>query len=147
MSLTARVDRTTDRTSNLRTLLVVSSIAAGLIHAAVVSEHLEEAWIFGLFFILAAGFQIAWAISVVLGRSVVIYAAGALANGAIMGIWLASRTIGVPIGPDAWVPEPAVALDVTATLLELLLVVGALVLFRQRVRGGGYGAPGGDLPW
>jgi hypothetical protein len=138
MRLTARLDRTTDRTGTLRTLLAVSSIAAGLIHAAVVPEHLEEAWIFGLFFILAAGFQIAWAIPVVLGRSVVIYATGALANGAIIGIWLVSRTTGVPIGPDAWMPEPAAALDVTATLLELLLVVSSLVLFRQRVHGGGY---------
>lgn len=146
MRPTVRVDRTIDRTANLRILLAVSSIAAGLIHTAVVPEHLEEAWIFGLFFILAGVFQIAWSIPVVLGHSVVIYATGALANGAIIGIWLVSRTTGVPIGPDSWVPEPAAALDVTATVLELLLVVGALALLRRRAHAGGHGARCGDLP-
>lgn len=84
------------------------------------------------------GFQIAWSIPVVLARSAIVYAVGALANGALIGIWLISRTIGVPIGPDAWVPEPAAALDITATLLDLLIVVGAaLVLFRARAHAAG----------
>lgn len=42
MRLAARVDRTTERTGDLHILLAVSSIAAGVIHAAVVPEHLEE---------------------------------------------------------------------------------------------------------
>jgi hypothetical protein len=104
-----------------------------VIHAAVVPEHLQEEWIFGVFFILAAGFQIAWAIPVVVGRSTIIYATGALANGALIGIWVVSRTIGLPIGPMRWMAEPVGGTDVTAALLELLLVVGSLVQARRRV--------------
>lgn len=135
----ARVDRTTDRTGDLRILLAVCSMAAGVIHAAVVPEHLEEAWVFGVFFILAAGFQIVWAIPVVFRQSVMVYATGVLANAALIGIWVASRTIGLPIGPHSWMPEQVGAPDVTASLLELVLVVGSLVLVRRRVHAEGYG--------
>jgi hypothetical protein len=145
MRLAARADRTTDRTGDLRILMAVCSMAAGVIHAAVVPEHLEEAWIFGVFFILAAGFQIAWAIPVVFKPSAIVCATGALANGALIGIWVVSRTIGLPIGPQAWMPEPVRAPDVTATLLELVLVVGSLVLVRRRVHAESYGL-GRDRP-
>jgi hypothetical protein len=111
---------------------VTSSIAAGVVHAAVVPEHLEEAWLFGVFFIAAAVFQISWTIRVVLGPSSAVYSAGALANGAMIGIWFVSRTIGLPTGPEPWMAESAGMLDVAATVLELLLVAGSLVL-RARV--------------
>lgn len=127
-----RVHRTADRDDALRILLAVSSIAAGVIHVAVVPEHFKEDWVFGVFFILAAGLQIAWAISVVFGPPAVVYVAGVLGNGALIGIWVVSRTIGLPIGPEAWMPEPVRAPDITATLLEFLLVVGSLVLVRRR---------------
>ena len=127
------LEPTGDRTRKVRAVLAVSSIAAGVIHAAVVPEHVEEAWIFGFFFLLAACFQIAWAIPAVFRPSFIVYATGTLANGALIGIWLLSRTAGVPIGPDAWMPEPAQVLDVGATLLELIVVVGSVVVFRHRV--------------
>lgn len=127
-----RVHRTTDRDDALRILLAVSSIAAGVIHFAVAPEHLKEDWVFGVFFILAAGLQIAWAIPVVFGPPAVAYVAGVLGNGALVGIWAVSRTIGLPIGPEPWISEPVRAPDVAATLLESLLVVGSLVLVRRR---------------
>jgi hypothetical protein len=122
------IDPTADRTVQVRILLAAFSIAAGVIHAAVVPEHLEETWVFALFFIVAAGFQIAWTIPVVFGPSSGVYAAGAVANGAMIGIWSVSRTIGLPIGPERWMTESAGLLDITATALELLLVAGSLVL-------------------
>jgi hypothetical protein len=131
-------------------LLAVSSVAAGVIHVAVVPEHLKEAWVFGVFFIIAAGLQIAWAIPVSFGPSTLAYVAGALGNGALIAIWVVSRTIGLPIGPGAWMPEPVRAPDVTATLLELLLVVGSLVLVRRRGHADKHDAGGNRLgrdPW
>jgi hypothetical protein len=133
MRPTELLDRTVDRTGSLRTILAASSIAAGVIHAAVVPEHLEEAWVFGVFFLLAAGFQFAWAIPVTFRPSAIAYATGALANGALIGIWIISRTAGVPIGPDAWMPEPAGALDIGATLLELVIGVGSVIALRQGI--------------
>jgi hypothetical protein len=126
-------------------LLAVCSMAAGVIHVAVVPEHLEEEWVFGVFFIVTAGLQFAWAIQVVFAPSAIVYAAGALANGALIGTWVVSRTIGLPIGPHLWMPEPARALDVTASLLELLLVVGSLVLVRRWIHVDGYDASGDRL--
>lgn len=139
MRLAARVDRTTERTGDLHILLAVSSIAAGVIHAAVVPEHLEEEWIFGVFFIAVAGFQTGWAIRVLFRPSAILYEIGALGNGALIGIWVVSRTVGLPIGSDAWMLERVGTADITATLLELLLFVGSLVLVQRRVHAEGYG--------
>ena len=133
MRLAARVGHATDRTEDLRILLAMCSIAAGVIHAAVVPEHLEEEWVFGVFFILTAGLQIAWALPVVFRPSSSVYAIGAVANGASIGIWVVSRTTGLPFGPHAWMPEAVRTPDVTATMFELLLVVGSLVLVRRRM--------------
>ena len=131
MSSMTQVVRTNDRT--LRTVLAVCSIAAGLIHAAVVREHLEEDWVFGAFFIVVAGLQIVWAIPISLDVSVIPFAsAGILGSGALVALWAVSRTAGLPIGPGAWMPEPVQTLDVSATVLELVLVAGALVLVRRR---------------
>jgi hypothetical protein len=133
MKVVSRANHTTDRTGDLQVLLALCSIGAGVIHLAVVPEHLEEDRVFGVFFIVTAGLQIAWAIPVVFRAPAIVYAIGALANGALIGTWVASRTIGLPIGPHLWMPEPARALDVSASFLELLLVVGSLVLVRRRM--------------
>ena len=131
MSSMTQVVRTNDRT--LRTVLAVCSIAAGLIHAAVVREHLEEDWVFGAFFIVVAALQIVWAIPISLDVSVIPFAsAGILGSGALVALWAVSRTASLPIGPGAWMPEPVQTLDVSATVLELVLVAGALVLVRRR---------------
>jgi hypothetical protein len=128
-----RVDRSNDRTSELGIILAISSIATGVIHAGVVPEHLEETALFG-FFILAAAFEIAWAMAVLFRPAVIVYTTiSALANGATIGIWLLSRTIGLPIGPEPWMPEPMQSLDVAATSLELLLVVGSGALLSRHM--------------
>jgi hypothetical protein len=77
---------------------------------------------------------IAWAILVVLNPGARILGIGTLANGALIGIWLVSRTIGVPIGPDTWTPERVGALDVGATLLEVVLVAGSAAILRRWMR-------------
>jgi len=145
MRVGPRVAHTTDRTDGSHVLLAVCSIAAGVIHVAVVPQHLEEDRVFGVFFILTAGLQIAWAMRVLFAPSAIIYSAGALANGALIGAWVVLRTMGLPIGPHLWMPEPARALDVTASLLELLLVVGSLVLVRRWIHVDGYDASGDRL--
>jgi hypothetical protein len=139
MRLAVRVDRAADRMGHVHVLLAVSSIAAGVIHAAVVREHLSEEWVFGVFFILAAGFQIAWAIAIIFRPTAIVYATGALTNGSLIGIWVVSRTVGLPIGPHTWMPEAARALDVSATFLEILLLVGSLVLVRRGPHAESYG--------
>jgi hypothetical protein len=123
MSASVQADRMVGRVAGSSIFPAVLSVGAGVIHAAVVPEHLAEEWAFGAFFILAAAFQIAWAILVVVRPSAIVASIGAVANGAIIAVWALSRTIGLPIGPEAWMPEPVSTLDVAATLMELLLVV------------------------
>lgn len=45
------------------------------------------------------------AIPVAFWPSAIVFATGALANGALIGIRVVSGTIGLPIGPHAWIPE------------------------------------------
>ena len=123
MGASAQADHAVGRMAVSSLFPAVLSIVAGVIHAAVVPEHLAEWWVSGAFFLLAAVFQIVWAIVIVFRPSANVSTTGALANGAIIAVWALSRTIGLPIGPEAWVPEPVSTVDATATLLEVLLVV------------------------
>jgi len=57
-----------------------------------------------------------------------------LANAGVIGIWVVSRTAGLPVGPNAGVAEEASLVDVTAVSLEGALIVLALaVAFRPRL--------------
>ena len=52
-----------------------------------------------------------------------------VANGAMVEVWAVSRTTGLPVGPDPWMPEALGALDLLATGLEIVLIaVGAWAL-------------------
>ena len=42
--------------------LAALSIVAGAIHAVVAPPHFVEAWAYGTFFVMLAGFQLAWAV-------------------------------------------------------------------------------------
>lgn len=108
--------------------LCVLSGAAAAIHFAVIGEHFAEYWAFGAFFLVLAWFQAAWAVLVVTRPSRPLLLFGAIANGAVLVIWLWSRTLGLPIGPEAGETEPAELIDVVATVAEGLLVVGCLAM-------------------
>jgi plastocyanin len=45
--------------------------------------------------------------------------AGIVLSLATVAVWAVSRTAGVPVGPQPWVPEPVGRADAVATLLEL----------------------------
>ncbi len=60
--------------------------------------------------------------------------AGAVGNLAIVVVWVASRTTGVPVGPDPWTPEAVGVADAVATILEIALVAGCALLLSDRHR-------------
>lgn len=117
-------------TEPLRLALSVLSAGAAAIHFAVTGEHLREYWLFGAFFAATGGLQALWAILVMIRPSSVVYLAGAIGNLAIVVTWGLSRTVGLPIGPDAGVPESAGVVDVAATACEALIGVGVLALLQ-----------------
>jgi hypothetical protein len=50
---------------------------------------------------------------------------GAGANAAIAAIWVTSRTVGLPIGPQPWVAEPVGVVDAIAVVAESIVVLAA----------------------
>jgi hypothetical protein len=58
--------------------------------------------------------------------------AGVIGNLVIAEVWLVSRTIGVPFGPESGIAEPVAFADVLGTILEVGIVVGSLALLRPR---------------
>jgi hypothetical protein len=107
------------------------STSAALVHFAVLWEHFRESWLFGAFFAVAASLQLAWAALIVRRPSRALLRAGAVGNLGVAAVWLLSRTAGLPLGPAPWSPEPVSVADSLATIFEVGIVVGAIVLLRS----------------
>ena len=82
-----------------------ASLGAGLIHLAVVSEHVSEWWLYGLFFIVLGVLQVAWAVRAMAGGPLPVPRLFAAMNAAVIGLWLVTRTTGLPVGPEPWEAE------------------------------------------
>jgi hypothetical protein len=108
--------------AGLRAELALLSVGAAVIHFAVIAQHLDEWWLTGVFFIVVALFQLAWAVAVLAWPSRLVYAVGAVVNALVVITWIVSRTTGVPVGPEAGEPEAVGFADVLATGFEVLLV-------------------------
>jgi hypothetical protein len=105
------------------------SLGAAAIHFAVIGEHFEEFWAFGLFFAGTGWFQAWWAVEYSLrSRTRLLWALGVLVNAGIVAIWIVSRVFGLPFGPHPGEPEPIGLPDVTATVLEGILVILMIVM-------------------
>lgn len=103
--------------------------SASLIHVQAAVQHLGEYLLFAVFFVVLAGLQFAWAVAVCRGPTRPLLRAGAVGSLLVAGLWLTSRTTGLPIGPEPWHPESVGALDSIATADEL---VTALLVFFPR---------------
>lgn len=110
----------------------VLTFGAGAVHLAVMPEHLVEYVPFGLFFLVVAVVQIAVAPTLLVRPSRRLAVGVALGSVALVGLWLVSRTTGLPVGPEPWRPEEVGVPDVTCVLLE---IVGAIVALALAIRG------------
>ena len=110
-----------------------ASLGAGLIHLAVVSEHAAEWWLYGVFFLVLAVVQLAWAVQAMDSPPLPAPRLFAAMNAAVIGLWLVSRTIGLPVGPESWTPEAVGTADIVCSALEAVVVV-LLVLAVRRPR-------------
>lgn len=117
--------------------MATGSLAAGAIHLAVISEHLAEYRPFGWFFIGVGIFQIGWPVLLATApqepdRRLV--AVGVAANAALVVLWLAARTSGLPLGPEPWEAESFGLADSVSALFEVVVVAaGALFLAGYRL--------------
>ena len=123
-----------NRVIDLRRLLAATLIGSAVLHAAVVPEHQREWPAAGAFFMVLAAAQLWLAVGVLLSarlQPTALLAAAALCAGPL-AVWSYSRTLGMPFGPGAGLPEPVGLPDVGAGLLEVGALLLALVLLRGR---------------
>ena len=112
------------------------SITAGLIHAIAMVDHFDHWWAYGVFFMALTYGQVLWGIALLRGRaSDRALLIGALANAAIIAVWLFSRTVGMPIGPEGGSAEPVGTMDVAVTLVQLVLIAYVAAIVRPSLRG------------
>ena len=116
----------------LRNCVSLLSAGAGAIHFAVIQSHFEEYWVFGTFFAVFAWLQILWALLLIGRPTRPVALAGIVINGVIAAVWVVSRTVGIPLGPESGTPEMAEYIDVISTVLEVLAIVGASALLLPR---------------
>jgi hypothetical protein len=115
-----------------------------VIHFAVTFEHYQEYVLYGVFFLIISWAQLIWAGGLFWQPSRFWASRGApqrtrlwerlwlslgvVGNASILAIYIASRTAGLPFGPDLRHPESVGALDVVSCALEFTLIVGCAVL-------------------
>lgn len=114
----------------MRVPLAVLSVVAAGIHGTVFPAHAREGVAIGAFFAAATLFQLGWALLVVTRPSRRVLLVGAAANAAIVAVWIVSRSVGVPLGPDAGHPEAIGFADTVTTTYEAALVIVAVYLVR-----------------
>ena len=126
----ASVPRT--RADDLRLLLAAGLFGSAAIHAAVVPEHLSEWTAAGVFFIALTAVELAVVGLLLVRPGPRVLLAAAAASIAPLAVWLYSRTLGIPFGPEAGIPEQVGLADSAACLLEVITLLVTVVLLRQR---------------
>ena len=100
----------------------VLSLGAAAIHFAVIGEHLREFLLYGVLFVLVSWFQAWWAVQYVARPSRRLEWLALALNLGVVGVWVWSRTIGLPIAPAQGGTEVVGTADVIATVFEIALV-------------------------
>jgi multisubunit Na+/H+ antiporter MnhC subunit len=118
----------------LRWSAALLTAAAAAIHFAVIPEHFDEDWTLGLFFTAAAWSQLLWALLMVRADNRGLLLAGVAGNLAIALVWAASRTTGLPVGPNSGARESVEFIDLLATALEILAATVIVIALRSRPR-------------
>ena len=124
----------TSRAHDLRLLLAAGLVGSAAIHAAVVPEHLAEWPMAGSFFVVLGAAELALGLAVLVRLDRLVLGAVVVASVVPLGLWLVSRTVGLPVGPETWTPEAVGLADVMCCLLEVVTLAAALAVWRYRGR-------------
>jgi hypothetical protein len=126
----ARTGRQAEAAVRLRGSLALASASAALIHVMAASHHFAEWWLFGTGFVVMAVVQAASAVLFERTRWRFAPHVAVAVNAPIVLLWIWSRTLGLPFGPEAGEAEAAGIADTLCTVTELVLIGGALALHR-----------------
>ena len=124
--------------------LAALSAGAAAIHFAVTFSHFHEYVLYGVFFLIISWAQLIWSAGLFWQPSHLWASRGApqrsqlwerlwlwlgiAGNAIILAVYIASRTTGLPFGPDLHHTEQLGALDVVSCLLEAALIAGCAAL-------------------
>ena len=114
-------------------VLGLLSIAAALIHFAVIEQHWAEYWLYGAFFVVVGLAQLAWAVAIPSTPTRLLLWAGVAGNALVVITWIVTRTAGSLVGPQATMPARVGFGDLVATVMQVLLVAGGIVLLSRRL--------------
>jgi hypothetical protein len=121
------------RIATLLPLVALAGAGAAGVHLVVMPDHFEESTLYGLFFAVTATVQLTYSAWLLIRPSRPLLAVGAIGNLAIVGLWLLTRLVGIPLGPGAGTTEKFGGLDILAAAFELTMAVGAIALIRRRL--------------
>lgn len=110
------------------------SLAVALIHLWAALGYFEVWWGYGVFFLVVAAAQGFFSVAMLRWPGRVLSLAGILGNLSIVLLYVLSRTSGVPFGPHAGRAEEVGVLDMSATGIELAIVVFLLTRLGGRER-------------
>jgi hypothetical protein len=91
--------------------LAAFSVGAAAIHFAVVFEHFAEYALYGVFFLVISWAQVIWPAVLLWRPSRLWLWLGIAGNAIVIAVYVASRTVGLPFGPDVHNPESVGALE------------------------------------
>jgi hypothetical protein len=107
-----------------------ASFGAGLVHVAVVRDHLEVSVSHGVFFAVVGLAQIGWGLWSLSGTAVPRPLSTVSATVVLIALWAVSRTVGLPFGLGG--KEPIGTADVLAVVLEVGLILCVALAARSR---------------
>jgi hypothetical protein len=108
--------------------LAALSVGAAAIHFAVVFEHFAQYAPYGVFFLVVSWAQLIWPAVVLWRPSRLWLWLGIAGNAIVIAVYVASRMVGLPFGPDLHHAESVGALDVVSCVLEFGLITGCAAL-------------------
>jgi hypothetical protein len=114
--------------ARLRAMVAVLMLAAGWVHLAYLESHWDQWWAYGAFFLVVGVAQGLFAVLILARPRPWVAAAGIAGTLAVIGVYVLSRTIGMPVGPHADFAERAETVDLATAAAELGVVAMLLVL-------------------
>jgi FtsP/CotA-like multicopper oxidase with cupredoxin domain len=116
--------------------VVALTLVAASMHTWVMPDHFEEWWGYGVFFLLVAVAQGLYGVALLRRPGPFLFLLGIVGNLAVVVLYVVTRTVGIPFfGPHAGVVEEVGVLGLSATVMELALVI-ALVASLKLARPG-----------
>jgi hypothetical protein len=115
-------------------LAALLSFASGWVHLAYTESHFRAWWAYGVFFLAVGLGQALFGATLLRWPSRWLALAGIAANLGVVAMYVVSRTIGVPVGPEANVAHQAKAVDLLTTAGEIVLVGVLLGLLGRTAR-------------